>query len=541
MLSDLNAIRSKSFSAVGTAIQRNVGLILGRWEQRARTEQPSAKRAHHADLVDHLPAFLSELGRTLAESGDDYLMRQCHLASVHGDQRWEGGWSIAEVVRDYQILRLVLVSFLHEELARQLTGHEVMALGVAIDDAILHSVSSFLACSHDAGPAGAPSTSEALTKPDPGPATDLLGIFGVLGHEIRNSLAPLANSLHILQIAGSDPPVVEKTRCLMERQVKVMSRLVDDLMDLPRVARGKVSLRTERLDLVCLVRECAEDHAASFRDSGIELKLSLPASPVWTMVDPTRLRQVIGNLLSNANKFTDSGGVVTVSLAPKPGVGVVEFRVEDTGIGVDPQFLPKVFESFIQADRSLERSRGGLGLGLALVKGLIELHGGRVSVESEGIGLGSAFTIQLPLYDHKQSSGPNDRSAAGNSGARQRVLVIDDNLDLAESTRMILELNGHTVYLAHSGPDGLALARAVHPDVVVCDIALPGMSGYDVCRELINDPALSQSFRIALSGHTAHSRERALKAGFHVFLLKPFDPTQIAQVVSNAAVLKPKY
>ena len=531
MLSDLNQIRAKSFHVIGTAIQRNVGLIIGRWEKRARDEQPSAERSHHAELIDHLPPFLSELGRTLSESGDDELSQQFKLAGIHGDQRWESGWSIAELVRDYQLLRLVLVSFLQEEIGRPLSGHEVMALGVAIDDAILISVTSFLSCFSEE--AALPPPAE-FPKDGVLPPADLLGIFAVLGHELRNSLAPLTNSLHILQIAGADPEVVEKTRCLMDRQVKVMSRLVDDLMDLPRVARGKVSLKTERIDLNRLIRECVEDRAAGFKDSGITLQLNLTATSVWTIGDVTRLRQAVGNLLSNAIKFTDAGGQVCVSLAPISALGRAELCIQDNGIGIDPLFLPRIFESFNQADRSMERSRGGLGIGLALVKGLIELHGGRVSVKSDGIGCGTAFTIELPIYDQLQTKIAHHDVSIAPVNACRRVLVIDDNLDLAESTRMILELNGHTVYLAHSGADGLAIARAMVPDVVVCDIGLPGMSGYDVCRELNSQPTLAGSLKIALSGHSSTAnQEQALRAGFDVFLLKPFDPAQIAQVVAR--------
>ena len=532
MLSDLNEIRTKSFHVIGTAIQRNVGLIVSRWEKRAREEQPSAVRAHHTDLIDHLPAFLSELGRNLAEAGDNHSARQLRLAGVHGDQRWENGWSIEEVVRDYQLLRIVVVAFLQEEIGRPLSGQEVMALGLAIDDAILLSVSAFLACVNQRNADGA--AKDAIGRGLALPSSDLLGVFGVLGHELRNSLAPLANSLHILQLAGSDSMTVEKTRCLMDRQVKVMARLVDDLMDLPRVARGKVSLKLERLDVTRLIRECAEDRAAAFKESNIDLRLQLPSQPVWAMGDPTRLRQVIGNLLSNAIKFTDGGGQVSISLTPVHPLGTIEICVQDTGIGIDPAFLPRVFESFNQADRSMERSRGGLGLGLALVKGLVELHGGRVSVKSDGIGHGSTFVVELPIYDQLQIRIDHEESAARSVNIPRRVLIIDDNLDLAESTRMILELNGHTVYLAHSGPDGLVMARATVPDVIVCDIGLPGMNGYDVCHQLACDPTLATSMKIALSGHgSSGSRDRALKAGFDDFLLKPFDPARIAQVVAQ--------
>lgn len=512
-------LRAESHRAVGEAIQRDAGVILQRWAERAKAEQPTAKRVHHHVLLDHLPTFLWELGRSLAQGGD--AGRHPRTAEVHGDQRWEAGWSVAELVRDYQLLRVVLVEFLEEALDRPLRSREVMALGVAVDDAIEASVTAYAACQADVQPGG-------------GPAADgLFNVLGVLGHELRNPLAPLGNALQILRVVAADPAQVETTRLLMERQFRVMTRLVEDLMDVPRVARGKMSLKRERLDLTRLVRECAEDRRTALAAAGLRLALDLPAGPTWTTGDETRLAQAVGNLLTNAQKFTDPGGEVRVRLAADPSRRLAEVVVRDTGIGIDPAFLPKVFETFMQADGSLDRGRGGLGLGLALVKGIVELHGGAVRAASAGPGTGAEFTVELPLVDWAGETGP-PAAAARPAVAPRRVLLIEDNRDSAESLRQYLELVGHRVSVAHSGPEGVRAAGAAAPDVVISDIGLPGMSGYEVCRELRKAPALARTRILALSGHGSEgTREEAAAAGFDGFLLKPVDPEQVAQLIAD--------
>ncbi|MGV3486665.1 MAG: ATP-binding protein [Planctomycetaceae bacterium] len=532
MPTDVIQLRTDSYQEVGTAIQREAGQIIRRWESRARIEQPNASRVHHDVLLDHLAAFLAELGRTLASATDEDLFRHCKTAVVHGDQRWETGWSIAEVVRDYQILRVVLVDFLQEFLERMLTTKEVMALGLVIDDAIGASVSTYLACVNEAV-AAEPSQAAADGQRDIG-QVEILGVFGVLGHELRNSLAPLANSLHVLEIAGADPSTVEKTRQLMARQVALMARLVEDLMDVPRLARDKVSLKSERLDLCKLVRESAEDRHTAFHDAGITLVVDIASQPLWTVGDPARLNQVLGNLLNNALKFTNRGGSVRVSLQVVPELSRAEIRVCDNGIGIDPHFLPNIFEAFSQLNPSNERGRGGLGLGLALVKGLVELHGGRVAARSEGLGTGTEITVELPVADYPSSSESSGQTGIDGATAIKRVLVIDDNRDLAESTRMVLELRGHKVQLAHTGKEGVAVALATEPHVIICDIELPELNGYDVCLELCKLPVFQSALKIALSGHGSNSsRTQALAAGFDVFLLKPVAPEKIAAIVAN--------
>lgn len=524
-------LRAESHAAIGAVIQRDAGVIIDRWARRAAEEQPSAKRAHHDVLLDHFPTFLWELGRSLMETGKaDPSRATTRRADEHGDQRWEAGWSITEVVRDYQLLRLVLIEYLEEALDRSLRSREVMALGVAIDDAIATSVAAFVACEKAEG---APPPDAGPSQPEWGPGVaspeGLLETLGVLGHELRNPLAPIGNALRFMNAAGDDPAKIGQARALIERQFTVMVRLVDDLLDVPRLLRGKMSLKHERLELVRLVRQCADDRKLSLEEAGLRLTLDLPAAEVWATGDGSRLNQVVGNLLHNAQKFTNSGGEVRVRLTAATASRTTAITVSDTGIGIDPAFLPRVFETFMQADRSVERSRGGLGLGLALAKGIVELHGGAIRVASAGPGRGTEFTVELPLVDIPSGHAPEtDTKVPG--GSAYRVLIVEDNRDSAESLRMYLELLGHETVVAHSGVQGLEIARTFCPEVIVTDIGLPGMSGDTLCAELRKDPRLAKARIIALSGHASGSdREECLKSGFDVYFVKPVDPTVLVK------------
>jgi signal transduction histidine kinase len=396
MAVDTNGVRSEPHVTIGTLIQRDAGVLIDRWSRRAVEEQPHAKRLHHEALRDHLPRLLRNLGRSLAASDAAQATRHRRPARRHGQQRWEEGWSLTEVVRDYQILRLILVEYLEEALERPLRSREAMAVGLALDEAIAASVHAYVTQSErraHAADAALRRQAERLQEADRRKDEFL----AVMAHELRNPLAPLRNALQVLGLKGSDPATVAWAHEMMERQVQQLTRLVDDLLDVSRISQGKIILHRRRLDLARLARDAAEDRRVVITEAGLELVLDLPPGPVWVDGDPTRLAQVVGNLLQNAVKFTDPGGRVTVRVRLEEA-GRAALIVTDTGIGIEPEFLPRVFETFLQADRSLERSRGGLGLGLALVKGLVvELHGGEVRAASEGVGRGAEFTVWLPL------------------------------------------------------------------------------------------------------------------------------------------------
>jgi signal transduction histidine kinase len=362
--------------------------------------------------------------------------------------------------------------------------------------------------------------------------------LAMLAHELRNPLAPIRNAVYVLKLVGAHEPMILQARDMIDRQVAHMTRLVDDLLDMSRLARGKILLRRERLDLVRLVQDTIADYRSLLTESGLTLQTRLPDEPLPMDGDATRLSQVLGNVLHNASKFTDAGGRVTVELLASGADPSAVLTIRDTGIGMDRDILERVFETFSQADSSLDRSRGGLGLGLALVRRLVQLHGGEVRAASAGAGKGTEITIRLPL------AGTEETTAAPSipvepAPAIQRVLVIEDNLDAAESMRLLFAMTGHEVEVAHAGPAGVEAARAFRPQVVLCDIGLPGgMDGYAVARAIRRDPSLAAIRLIALSGYGQdEDRRRSREAGFEAHLIKPVDFTDLRRLITDPEAL----
>jgi PAS domain S-box-containing protein len=356
--------------------------------------------------------------------------------------------------------------------------------------------------------------------------------LAMLAHELRNPLAPIRNAVQVLKLTGPADAHRAQAQEMIDRQVGHMARLVDDLLDVSRITRGKILLRKEDLDLGLLVRAAVEDHRPLLESTGLKLSLEIPDQPLWVEGDPTRLAQVVGNLLHNAGKFTDAGGQVAVRLVAELEGGGAVLVVRDTGIGMGPDILVRLFEPFSQADRSIDRSRGGLGLGLALVQGLVALHGGSVRASSPGAGQGSEFVVRLPLS--RRTVRPEPSAPYAMPAARsQRVLVVEDNRDAAESLRMLLELSGYHVAVAYAGPTALETARTFRPNVVLCDIGLPGgMDGYAVAGALRDDPELFGVTLIALSGYGREEDQRqARRAGFDRHLTKPVDPAFLTRLL----------
>jgi PAS domain S-box-containing protein len=356
--------------------------------------------------------------------------------------------------------------------------------------------------------------------------------MAMLAHELRNPLAPIRNALQVLQMK-KDEATVEGVRQMVGRQVGQLNHLVGDLLEASRMTTGRIVLRRQLMDLAQFARIAANDQADSLRAAGVELAVEAPGTPVWVSGDWTRLTQALGNLLHNAGKFTDAGGRVTVAVGG--GRETATLSVRDTGAGIPADVLPRLFSPFAQADQGLARSRGGLGLGLALVKGLVELHGGSVRAESEGAGRGATFTIELPPAAEPAPLA----GGAGESGAphrKLRVLVVEDNRDSAESLRMALEAGGCCeVEVAYTGPDGVEAAQRLRPDLVLCDIGLPGFSGYEVARRIRAD-ANGAVVLVALTGYgREEDRAEAKAAGFDRHFTKPVDFAQLEAVISSVA------
>jgi CheY-like chemotaxis protein len=347
--------------------------------------------------------------------------------------------------------------------------------------------------------------------------------LSMLAHELRNPLAGVQNSLQLMQMRGTDDPLVRQAQEIAQRQTGLLARLVDDLVDVARVTSDKITLRKEPLELAQVITHAAEAARPLLDARGHELSVQLPAEPLHLLADPARLGQILTNLLNNAAKYTDPGGRVTLS-AERAG-GEVVLRVRDTGVGISAELVPKVFDLFVQADTSLDRSQGGLGIGLTLVKKLAELHGGNVTASSPGPGRGSEFAVCLPalpaLPPRAGTAEPASDTKSG-SGNGRRVLVVDDNFDGAESLAMMLRLWGYAVRVAHDGPSALAVAEEWLPEAVLCDIGLPGMDGYEVARRLLRLQGMGAGLLVAVSGYGEQEHQRqARAAGFALHLVKP--------------------
>ncbi len=357
--------------------------------------------------------------------------------------------------------------------------------------------------------------------------------LATLAHELRNPLAPIGNALAIMEHAGEDREMLRLARDTMERQFGQMVRLVDDLLDVGRITRDKLELRTQRTELASIIHQAVETCRSLAEGLGHNLRVMLPQSPIWVLADPVRLGQVFSNLLNNACKFTEAGGTISISAERQGSQAVIS--VKDTGIGVAPDKLESIFEMFAQVDNALERTHGGLGIGLTLVKRLVELHGGQISVVSEGPGGGSEFTVRLPLVAEAARPAPPAPSHAAAATKPQHILVTDDNRDVASSLAMLLRLSGHEVETAHDGPEAIARAEALRPDVILLDLGLPGMSGYDVCRSIRQTPWGKNIRIVALTGWgQEQDRQSTREAGFDAHLVKPADPTVLDKVIAAA-------
>lgn len=359
--------------------------------------------------------------------------------------------------------------------------------------------------------------------------------LAMLGHELRGPLAPVRNAVQILEVIGPKDPNLAWARAMIDRQVGQLSRLVDDLLDAGRVSYGRIELRQETVDLAAVVREAIETTRPLLEARKHSFEAELPVESLPVRGDAVRLAQVVMHLLANAAKYTEAGGRVRLSLAADRGEAFL--RVRDNGVGIAGDVLPQVFDLFTQLDRDVARSQGGLGIGLTLVKRLVEMHGGSVAAHSDGPGAGSEFVVRLPLHQGAAAplAEPPDSIRDHEPHARAlRILVVDDNADAAETTAMLLKLWGHDVQIVYDGPAALQRAREARPDVVILDIGLPGLSGREVARQMRDDAGLAGIHLIAATGYgQAEDLRRSREAGFDYHLVKPVDPHALHAILSR--------
>lgn len=365
--------------------------------------------------------------------------------------------------------------------------------------------------------------------------------LAMLAHELRNPLAPISNGLQLLKLPGLDDDTLKQTTALMERQLFHLVRLVDDLLDVSRIVTGKMAFHREPTELSGVIARAVEETQPAIDARGHELMLSLPARPITVDADAVRLAQVVSNLLTNAAKYTETPSriwlTVEKNVIEKPTGGPpteeAVIRVKDSGVGIDPETLPRVFSLFVQADNSLARSQGGLGIGLTVVKRIVEMHGGTVMALSEGIGCGSEFVVRIPVSVVGAPPKSATSGSAPKGSTKRRILVVDDNVDAAMTIGSLLKAWGHEVQSVFNGTAALETARSFRPEIILLDIGLPDMSGYEVAKQLRSEPALGGTIIAALTGYGQESdRNQSFAAGFDYHLTKPPDPKVLESLLA---------
>ncbi len=356
--------------------------------------------------------------------------------------------------------------------------------------------------------------------------------LATLAHELRGPLAPLRNMLEIMKRADGDGDLLRQARDTMERQLGQMVRLVDDLLDVNRISQGRIELKRERVELASVVYQAVEANRPLAECANHEVTVTLPPDPIYLHGDPVRLAQVFGNLLNNACKYTEPGGKIRLT-ADRQGSDVL-LKVKDSGVGILPEKLTSVFQMFSQVESSLERSQGGLGIGLTLVRRLVELHEGTVEASSEGLARGSEFVVRLPVPIQNAEAGLQPEPIPERLMTARRILVVDDNRDAANSLSMLLKVTGNDTRTAHDGPEAIEQAEAYRPALILLDIGLPKMNGYDACRRIREQPWGKDIVMVALTGWgQEEDRRKSREAGFNGHLVKPVDYAALTRLLGD--------
>jgi CheY-like chemotaxis protein len=364
--------------------------------------------------------------------------------------------------------------------------------------------------------------------------------LATLAHELRNPLAPIRNAAQVLKVKELADPDLKWGWEVIDRQVQQMARLLEDLLDVSRISHDKLYLRRERIEVAAVIRSAVETSRPLIDSGGQEFTVSLPSEPVYVDGDPVRLAQVFSNLLNNAAKYTEAGGHIELT-GTRQGSEVV-VSVKDDGIGIASEMLPHIFDIFSQAKRVLDRSQGGLGIGLSLVRALTELHGGRITALSAGLGKGSEFIVRLPmLAEQPLQEAPAQTEQVKETRAKKcRLLIADDLKDSADTLAMMLKMMGHEVHTAYDGEEAVAAAAQFQPDVVLLDIGMPKLNGYDACRQIRQQPGGKQMLLIALTGWGKEDdRRQTDQAGFDHHMVKPVDPAALMRLIGSLSVADP--
>ena len=522
-----------TFSAP-TFLREHRDRILREWEASVEAEAPLVD-LKDAVLRNQIPEFLDKLANWLEGSALAGTPEMRLAAVAHADQRLEHGFQLKQLIHEIRLLRATILRLLLSAEVLQDVGEtaavaeRVIALArlnTGLDMAVADVVEHFTAERERRIRELADRDIEQARQSD----ARKTAFLAALSHELRNPLAPILNGLHILECAEPGSEQSLRARDVIRRQTRHLTRLVDDLLDLTRISHGKIELHRKRFDLRDVVRATCDDHRSLVEQRGLALRLDA-AGPVWTDGDPTRIAQVLSNLLQNAAKFTAAGGTIGVSVAVNDQR--VSLHVRDDGIGMEQAVIERIFEPFEQAQQQIARQQGGLGLGLALVKGLAELHGGSVSAHSAGPGRGSEFVVELPLA----LPAVVETVAESAPSPSRLVLIIEDNIDNGDTLAQVIELGGHRARVARTAKSGIALAQELKPDVVLCDIGLPDMDGYEVARVLRTNGDLATTRLIAVSGYAQpEDKKRAKEAGFDAHLAKPPPLDELSAILADLSV-----
>lgn len=529
------------FLALAEFLRDTTETLLERWRSLA-CRDPAQPACRHkltgAELDDHLPSLVRLLAAGLVEGSTESIERE---GREHGHQRRAHAYTVTEIVEEMNLFRGVVLGAVDDygraDPATRTLEHLVAArsrLLQLIDRSVCASVEQCFRESEAARIAAERRLEEknaALEEAD----AQKDRFLTMLSHELRNPLSPILSAVHLIQRLGPKDALLEKQRAIIERQVRHLTKLIEDLLDVHRLSNAKIELRPMVLELQEAVGLAIESCRPRIEASEIDLGIETSNEPLRVFADPTRLAQVATNLIDNAAKFTAPGGSIHVRVARENGEAVL--RVRDTGIGISADMLPRIFDAFVQADSSLDRRRGGLGIGLMVAKNLVEMHGGRIEVRSEGLGHGAEFTVRLPLaLKVPAASSPEPVESRGSAAApterARRIALVEDNDDAREALAAALEIHGHEILPAAGAETALALCAAATPDVFIIDIGLPGMNGLDLARALRREPCGSAALLIALSGYgTEQDKSSALAAGFDAHLTKPAEVAEIERLL----------